>query len=457
MEILKLALAILGASFFGYNILIALFRGNLKDLELKEKFFLSFGLGVSFTGFELFVLSILKLNWGVLNLVFPWLVLFIFNIIFNLKKMMVSDTESRTLRRFSPVEKFLIFGILLEVFYVFVKAFILPIESFDAVAIYAIKAKSFFLKGTVFTDIFTNEVLKASHPDYPLLLPLFEAFIYKVLGGINDLLVKIIFPLFFVGTLAIFYSFLKRFITRKGSLLFTFFLATVAQFRNYGASGYADILISFYFTASILYLFLWIKENKISFLILSALLSFSSLWAKNEGGMFLLINVIILIISLISSKTLLFRKKIAAFLIYCFVALILITPWLMFKNNFNLENDVVNKETFAAWNVVKNFNRIGPILYEYQKHVFGPKKWNLAWLIIAAIFIVKFKKLFKGEWRYFTYAFVLSLSGYTLIYIISPKPLGWHLSTSASRILLHFLPLGLFLAAIYTKEELDVF
>ena len=137
--------------------------------------------------------------------------------------------------------------------------------------------------------------------------------------------------------------------------------------------------------------------------------------------------------------------------------MILITPWAGFKNNFNLENDVVNKETFAAWNVVKNFNRIGPILYEYQKHIFGPKKWNLAWLIIAAIFIVKFKKLFKGEWRYFTYALVLSLLGYTLIYIISPKPLGWHLSTSASRILLHFLPLGLFLAAIYTKEELDVF
>jgi len=348
-------------------------------------------------------------------------------------------------------------GVALESAYVVIKALALPIEAPDAVAIYAIKAKAFFLAGGIDREILTNPLFEESHQDYPLLLPFAECWLYRVMGGLNDLLAKTIFPLYYLSTLAIFYYCLKRFVRRRGSLLFTFMLAAVPQFAIFGTNAYADLPLTCYYTASLLYLLLWMREKGAGpYLALSSLLSFAAAWTKNEGFMLALVNVVVLTVFL-GRERMPFTKKMLSFSVYVVPILVLMTPWISLKATLGLESDVFNRSTLTVANVVDNAGRIGPILYEYQKHIFGPKRWNIAWLLVLAVFIVRSRRLFTDEGGYLAVSVILCLLGYSFIYMISPRDLGWHLSTSASRLLLHILPAGLFWLALATRKELDRF
>ena len=44
---------------------------------------------------------------------------------------------------------------------------------------------------------------------------------------------------------------------------------------------------------------------------------------------------------------------------------------------------MINSEVVAGlnWN---SFSRVGPILYHLQTQVFGPKNWNLVWILLCA-------------------------------------------------------------------------
>lgn len=452
---IRLLLGFLVTIFAGYNILLMVFRKNLRELYNLEQIFISFALGIAFITLELFIYSSLRLEWSLINIVLPWLVLVVVNLFLSADKKAI-EKRSFEKQKLNLLEKFLICIIALEIVYVFFRASCFPLSDYDGLAIWGIKAKSFYLKGTVFTDIFTEKVFLPAHPDYPLLLPLGEAWVYKTLGEFNDYLVKALFPIYFIGTLAVFYSCLIRLFKRKAALLFTFFLATVSQFRNFGFTSYAEIVLVFYFTASFLYLFLWMKKENFSYLILSALLAFSGIWTKNEGSMLFLVNLIVLAIMLIDKKINL-SKKIIYFLTYSLIVVLLFSPWIIFKSSNGLSNDVINKDTMKISVAFKNLNRILPILNEYQKHVFGPKKWNIIWILVILIFILKFKNIFKDDQKYFTYAVIFCFLGYALVYIITPQNLGWHLSTSGSRIILHFLPISLFWAALCTRKELNDF
>ncbi|MFA4982360.1 MAG: glycosyltransferase family 39 protein [Candidatus Omnitrophota bacterium] len=454
--VVKLTLGILITFFVGYNIIKALSWSNLKIMGSLEIVFLSFPIGISVITLQMFILAIFGKGWSLFNMALPWVFLLLVNLaVFFMRKRRPAEPQAaRSALDF--VEKALICGIILQVIWVTLKAFALPIEAPDAIAIYALKAKAFYLKGGMDHDILKNVTFKDSHQDYPLLLPLAECWIYRALGNLNDFLAKALFPIFFLSATGIFYSMLKRFIKRRGSLLFTFMLASVPQFTVFGTNAYADLPLTCYYTASLLYLFLWMKEKETPYLLLSALMSFSAAWTKNEGSMLLVINILILAIFLARDK-MRFVKKAISLSVYLAVVIVLLLPWISFKNSMALESDIVNKATITPSNVGANLGRVWPILYEYQKHLFGPKRWNIAWISVLVVFILKIRNVFRDEIGYIAFAAILCIAGYTFIYIVTPHDLGWHLSTSASRLMLHVLPVSMFWLALSTKKDLNLF
>jgi hypothetical protein len=86
-----------------------------------------------------------------------------------------------------------------EVLYVFFRTLIKPMESYDSIAIYALKSKIFYLEKIIPPDFFRNFASFVPHIEYPLLIPLAEAGLYTFLGSLNDLLVKMIFPLYYAA------------------------------------------------------------------------------------------------------------------------------------------------------------------------------------------------------------------------------------------------------------------
>ena len=170
-------------------------------------------------------------------------------------------------------------------------------DSFDSIGNFAFKAKMFFMERSIPYELFLNKSIDIQHPDYPLFIPLSETWIYMFLGKWNDLMVKALFPMFFVALLIIFYFALKRVIGKRLALISAFFLATIPHFLNYATIGYADFALAMFYSASFLYLFLWIsdrRENK--YLFLAGCLSILAVWTKNEGIMLSSINIVILLV-----------------------------------------------------------------------------------------------------------------------------------------------------------------
>ena len=456
MELVRLVLAIGAATFIGWNILY-LFSFKRDRLYILEKAALSYGLGFGFISLEMFVFYFLNIKFSISALLMPWTALLILNLIFRLKngrqaiaKKTLTGAEGN---RF--VNVFLLTGISFEALYAIFRALIKPIESYDAIAIYAIKAKIFYLARSIPQDFFYNLGTIFPHPDYPLNIPLSETFIYLFLGNFNDQLVKIIFPLFFLAVLIILYYGIRRFADNKTyALAFTFILASVPQFNAYATNAYVDLVLAYYACAAAIYLTLWLKDrSQLQFFYISALMLALSGWTKNEGLMYCAAFFIVSFLFLIWERAALNGKTIFHIVKYFIITSVISLPWLYVRKTFHLVNSDIS---FANANPVllsKQLYKIWPIVYEFQRQVFGPKKWNLIWILFLFVLIVYRKRVFEPSQKYITMLLIFIISGYVLAYILADVYIGYLVTTTWSRFLVHFLPIVVFLIALILKEE----
>ena len=132
-------------------------------------------------------------------------------------------------------------------------------------------------------------------------------------------------------------------------------------------------------------------------------------------------------------------------------------PWYLFKDSLGLRNDVINSETVTvglSWN---RLSRVGPILYHLQTQLFGPKNWNLVWILLCAAVGLRRKVLLRAPAVFVLGAMGLTLAAYMSVYLITPYTVppfdvSWHLRTFASRLLLHGLPQVVFLIGLAFGE-----
>ena len=444
---------ILVTSFAGFNIAAACDKKCvLGKLELAG---LSYLFGIGAISIEIFLFYISGIKLTTFYIILPWLILSIVNI--PRYKVMVNSLTGSNISRRTIFEKALIAMIALLIAYAFLMAMVRPIESYDSVAIWSMKAKILYLTRPVPSGFFT--ALKAkfagAHPDYPLLVPLSEVWFYIFRNNFNDLLVKVIFPLNFTAFLALFYAFLKKALSNRTlALTFTFMLSSIRQFSNYATNGYADLQMAVYASLTFLALYLWIRDKGDAYLLVAFFSCVFAFWTKNEGAVVLLGFILVLALHIFgkikNSKSAIggYRNAIVAAAILG----ILLMAWSLFKVKMGLQNDIVNAQVFTRYSISNAFGRLAAIFYEYQRQAFGIKYWNLAWVLFILASVFGSRKLFSEERRYVTIPIFFILLCYTVIYLITPQDLVWHLRKSASRLLIHILPLALFYVALETRR-----
>ena len=441
----------------GYSILKLLFRKGW-PLSPVETLALSYGIGIAAVSIQMALMSLFGIKFSILSIVIWWvpLMVWVLFIVPGQRKIHRAGAATKKDKPFSGLEKFFMGVISFEILYAFFRTLIKPMESYDAIAIYALKSKIFYLDKMIPLNFFKNFANFVPHIEYPLLIPLAEAQFYTFLGSLNDLLVKIIFPLYYAALLAIFYSILKRFLSRRASLFFTFLLATIPQVTDFATNGYADIPFAFYCCVSFFYLWLWLKAKDNSILILSFIFSVFAIWTKAEGLVYALINAAVVIVCMIKERRI---RSIgigyAAMSILAVIAYIL--AWRTIGLSVN--TDFTGAQVPLTSKIMTGFNRMPAILYEYQIQFFGPKKWNIVWVLFILGFILGFKKIFLKDIFPVTLGILLIFSGYSIVYMLSsaPQGFGWHLSTSGSRLFIHFVPIiVLWLALLFNEFKLEI-
>ena len=138
---------------------------------------------------------------------------------------------------------------------------------------------------------------------------------------------------------------------------------------------------------------------------------------------------------------------------YFLTIIAIVLGWLDYGNSLGFVNENFNFSMISLKTLSSGLDRIPLILYEYQKHVFGFKKWNIIWVILLVLLAARFKKSVRGDTFYITTAIFIFFMGYSLVYILSTMDFNFLLTKTSSRFLLHILPVCVFWIACMTKED----
>lgn len=449
-------LAILLIEIMGLAFMLLAVRHDRYEYSLIELFSLSFLLGVGFISFQLLIYSILGIKFTFLNVITVPAVLFI--LVFSryaAKPERARDfiTFKGKIHPLSWVEKLLILGIAIQFLWVLALTIPVPVSSHDAVANYALKAKIFYFSQGIPEGFISWPEATVSHPDYPPLLSFVMTWIY-IFTGFNDLTVKLVMPLLYLFFMGVFYSALKRIFSRKFALLVTFLLATIPQLFDYATIMYADLPLAAFVACGLSYFLLYLKEKRGAEFVIASLFFSFALLTKNEGLAFAGLFLFLIFILLLKSSG---RERIEAFkMIVSFSLLVLIIagPWFYMRISAGAVNSDIDLSSITLSRVLQNVKDIPVLLNLFQQEVFGPKKWNIFWVIFFTSLVWRRKKVWKGECFYLMLFITLSTLGYFTGYMLTTgNNLYFYVNTTISRFMIHFAPLAALAVAFLTYDD----
>lgn len=449
-NIIKLIFAILVIIAIGRSLLKLIIKD--RNIPLSEQSALSFGLGVGALSIGMFLLSFIGLAINLPNILLlatPFLIYLIWDKKFKFGH--IFDIENKMID-LNALQIILIIFILFITFLVFSDALIQPMTRWDERVVWGLKAKILYYDEGIYSKSFLDADIIHPHKNYPLLIPLIESWIYNVLGNVDDRLVKIIFPLFFISLLLIFYSSQRNFFSKTYSLIFTTFLASmpfiivsplpVPDAGSGAASGYADVPLSFFYFTATIYLYMWMTDtSKNNRLKISAIFSMFMIFTKTEGIILFFGNLSVFIIFILFNVQDRNIRNLSIFL----SPTVLLIPWFIFQQN--LPNDFIFQYSISRF--VQNLYRLQPILIYFLKIFFNPLNWSVLWILffLSTIFTIRFTS--KKPIIYLFLIISFQLFAIILMYILTPyESVEFHIETSMNRMLMHIIPTITFLVSI---------
>jgi len=454
-HLLRIILYILFTYLIGYNLLLLRYKKTLRKNNLFFKLGLSWAMGNLILMVILYGLALTN-NLNLVNYrnfsLGLWLLILITSGRFfkNWRKKSVKIQK----------QDWLILFVLLLFFSPLIKhSLYTPLNAWDAMAIWMLKAKSFFYANGAWDNLlYKNSLFEYSHREYPIGLPLLAAGYYRIINFVNDQTVQLYLLFFYLNIVFLFFGFMKQWLPKISTLirtLVTLSLFILPNFMLYAHNGYADMLMSFYISISII-LFIGLMEgkkikDKMMTMELLLMTSAAGMLIKNEGYSFLVI--VLILTGLVLGKELkkISRSNIVVSLVILLVGLAIQAEWKHFTNVRGLGF------TFAEAKILANgLPRMQAIFNRYLLEFLNTDHYSLvlivAWLIAMWQYsYLVIRKKFRILWP--SLIIGLQLAAYTLIYFISPHPLEWQMGSSVYRLILHLLP-ALFLIIVYQASKM---
>jgi len=438
--------------FAGLNII--LMSGRDHPFYLAETIGLSYLVGVSACGAVLFLFWWAGMPFKTVYVLCPFLILFVLNIKKNLSFARHIFSKIRWYRAFGAAEKISLALLIIVCVYILVKAMSQPVCAYDSVAIWSLKAKILFLTHPApegFYSLCQNS-FHGAHADYPLAVPFNQLWFHVFNGKYDDYLIKAAFWLEFAAFLTVFFSVINRLTgSRRSALIFTFMLASIKQFNDQAVIGTADTFLGAAVFLAFVYLYGWVKEKNAAYLFMSLVFCLIAFWTKNEGTAVLAIYILVLAAYTIRRRE--NKENRAKALLVIILLLSVLAAWYGYKSAHAIDNDVLTRSNMEKIDLIGMVKRVPYIINEYQRQIFGFKKWNIVWVlfIMAAVYLCKMKLIRRYAVILFPIAGLLIF--YTGIYLVTHQDISWHLKSTGSRIFLHFLPLGVLVIAFAVKER----
>ncbi len=331
--IISMTLPVAGGAFFVRWLL----RSDTL-MDRGEALFFGIGAGFGFTAFSMFILGLARVPFSRASEGLPILLLTV--IFFVLSRRAGAKTNGLPNARGPGLRGWRLYftiimasWIALKVGFVSYEALTRPVYSYDIYTNWAVSGKFFYYRAGLLLDPLDEHFFGRGYRAFighPLHLPLLQTWIAIALGKFHEVYVKAPGALYFIGVLGVLYHAVKREAGAFYALITVFFLATVPIFTVHGQDSYADLPLCFFALAGTVTLWRFLRDDNLSYLLLSGIFFAMAIFVKNEGVFFALAGGSVLALYLFMRK----RSFITPLTAFIIPMIILVGPWLLFKFHY---------------------------------------------------------------------------------------------------------------------------
>ncbi len=320
----------------------------------------------------------------------------------------------------------------------------------DGLLNWEIKARIAYLNNGVIDSAYLRDTTRAfSHPNYPLLIPLAEAWFYGWIGRPDQQIIKLLFPLYYLAAMGLLFAGSKLLGARSWiQLIPGLLVATVpiAVFHEGSStSGYADFPLGVYYLAAVVYLLAYWQEGKGRTLLTVGILASLLPWTKAEG------TVLWTVVMSLASARAFHNRHYVRWIQALLPGLVLMAGWNLRRH---LAGVIVPRDYYPVgissiwenrWRVPVIANVAGSQLIEWRY-------WGVWWLaaaICAVILLIIVRD--RLQLLALVAATVFPILAYMSTYVFSTwTDVPLHITTSFPRLLVHvFLVAGLIIGLAF--------
>jgi hypothetical protein len=328
-----------------------------------------------------------------------------------------------------------------------------PLTDWDSWVTWGMKARAIFVDGGLVPGRYFNPSLSVTNFDYPLLIPLSEAWLYQRIGRADDQAAVFLFPPFYIALLVVFYSAVRRFASRNASLGFTLLVATTPRLERSASSAFADVPLAFFALVTFVFLLRWMETRRTGDLVVAGVFGGLIGWTKNEGLLLLALAGLALVAWTIPR---LWRGTeprwplVLALLSFAGLSALAVAPWLAYRAVHHVGSYVFLPLTSAL--LQANADRLLIAAQAILIRMFAPTYitvWNFVWPLAVITVLLNWRRLRSpmayGLWVIGGYLLLVSFG-----YVFSSfDPVSEHIRNSIDRLMTQVVPLvWLWIAAV---------
>jgi hypothetical protein len=308
----------------------------------------------------------------------------------------------------------------------------------DGLLNWEIKARIAFLSGgSIPLNFFSDPTRFWSHQEYPLLLPLTEAWMYSWMGRADQGMIKILFPILFMAAIGLLFVGVSRDGLRPHTtprLWLALALLTTAKVIIVGegsmASGYADFPMAVFYLGAVILLLEFCEDGGMRVARLFGLVAGFLCWVKVEGAILWICLVSLAVIHIIQ------RRAWRNFVPIVFPGLTIVIGWRIFLF-------IVNRSTgqdflpLTLTTLRNNLWRVPHIALAALHELLRWRRWGILWIAVAAVTVFL---IFNRRQKYpliLPATVILPILLYASVYLFSAWDFLLHMDNSFPRLLSH--------------------
>lgn len=316
----------------------------------------------------------------------------------------------------------------------------------DALFIWALKARAIHESNGQLPFWYFSDLTRGwSHPDYPLQVPLLQAFVYDWVDGEHQVLGKAVTGLYVVAGLPFLYAATARLTGRRAfgaaAVLLTLCTPQLLLLEGGALSGYVDFPLAIVYCAAATACIAYADGGEWRAAALMSVLLCSAASLKNEG------TVLALLLAAVALVTTVRRRHVGAAIVVAVPLAVTLVSWRLFL----VWQQSLMGQDFARRSVPELLRRRDWLVVgrELVKEVASPGHWGLLWPVVATGLLVG---LLRPATRRQTTMLVLATAGplalFQAAYLFSLwGDLPAHIQSSLPRLLLQVAPLAIVGAA----------